>query len=181
MGGYADAIFGVRRKKTTNNCEFGMSVIPFSSAFQALTGNAPFPWQEAMYGFMVKGRFKELSSCNLPTGLGKTSVIAIWLIALANAPDKVPRRLVYVVDQRERLSMSQQTKGRSSDGGYVAKANYRLKTYLCWTHYAWRLSAYAPPNTNVLLRSVPFADSLRITENGGQTPRNLRSSWGRWT
>lgn len=49
---------------------------------------------------MVKGRFEELVSCNLPTGLGKTSVIAIWLIALANAPDKVPRRLGYVVNRR---------------------------------------------------------------------------------
>jgi CRISPR-associated endonuclease/helicase Cas3 len=53
-----------------------------------------------MYELMVKGRFEELASCDLPTGLGKTSVIAIWLIALAHAPDKVPRRLVYVVNRR---------------------------------------------------------------------------------
>ena len=77
-----------------------MSAIPFASAFQALTGNTPFPWQEAMYELMAKGSFEELASCNLPTGLGKTSVIAIWLIALANAPDKVPRRLAYVVNRR---------------------------------------------------------------------------------
>jgi CRISPR-associated endonuclease/helicase Cas3 len=36
----------------------------------------------------------------LPTGLGKTSVIAVWLIALANQPAKLPRRLVYVVNRR---------------------------------------------------------------------------------
>ena len=35
----------------------------------------------------------------LPTGLGKTSVMAIWLIARA-AGGPVPRRLVYVVDRR---------------------------------------------------------------------------------
>jgi CRISPR-associated endonuclease/helicase Cas3 len=40
------------------------------------------------------------SSCNLPTGLGKTAVVAIWLIALAAAPDRTPRRLVYVVNRR---------------------------------------------------------------------------------
>src|SRR5262249_12042779 len=39
------------------------------------------------------------ASCNLPTGLGKTSVIAVWLIALANGA-AVPRRLVYVVNRR---------------------------------------------------------------------------------
>ena len=74
--------------------------IDFRAAFQALTDNAPFPWQEAMYELMVKGSFRELASCNLPTGLGKTSVIVIWLIALANAPNKVPRRLAYVVNRR---------------------------------------------------------------------------------
>jgi CRISPR-associated endonuclease/helicase Cas3 len=35
----------------------------------------------------------------LPTGLGKTSVMAIWLIARAHGA-KLPRRLVYVVDRR---------------------------------------------------------------------------------
>lgn len=38
-------------------------------------------------------------SCNLPTGLGKTSVVAVWLIALAGGA-AVPRRLVYVVNRR---------------------------------------------------------------------------------
>jgi CRISPR-associated endonuclease/helicase Cas3 len=32
--------------------------------------------------------------------LGKTSVIAIWLIALMKKPEKIPRRLVYVVNRR---------------------------------------------------------------------------------
>lgn len=39
------------------------------------------------------------SAIDLPTGLGKTSVIAIWLLARA-AGAKVPLRLVYVVDRR---------------------------------------------------------------------------------
>ena len=36
---------------------------------------------------------------DIPTGLGKTSVMALWLIALA-AGARLPRRLVYVVDRR---------------------------------------------------------------------------------
>lgn len=69
----------------------------FDEAFEALTGHPPFPWQERLYDEFAKGRIPP--SCNLPTGLGKTSVVAIWLIALANGA-KVPRRLVYVVNRR---------------------------------------------------------------------------------
>src|SRR5205807_5174819 len=70
----------------------------FARAFEALTSNPPFPWQQALYEKFIRGDIPE--SCNLPTGLGKTSVIAIWLIALATRPDKMPRRLVYVVNRR---------------------------------------------------------------------------------
>ena len=72
--------------------------IDFAATFQALTGNAPFPWQRALYQKFVEGEIPK--SCNLPTGLGKTSVVTVWLIALANHPDTTPRRLVYVVNRR---------------------------------------------------------------------------------
>jgi CRISPR-associated endonuclease/helicase Cas3 len=39
------------------------------------------------------------SICDIPTGLGKTSVIAVWLLARAEGA-KVPCRLVYVVNRR---------------------------------------------------------------------------------
>ncbi|MGH9344759.1 MAG: type I-G CRISPR-associated helicase/endonuclease Cas3g [Terriglobia bacterium] len=71
----------------------------FRDRFRALTGEYPFPWQEDLYmGWFSQGHFPP--SCNLPTGLGKTSVVAIWLIALANRPEQFPRRLVYVVNRR---------------------------------------------------------------------------------
>jgi CRISPR-associated endonuclease/helicase Cas3 len=72
--------------------------ISFQDAFQGLTGNVPFPWQQAFYERMIAGKIP--SSCNLPTGVGKTSIIPIWLIAIAAAPASVPRRLVYVVNRR---------------------------------------------------------------------------------
>lgn len=74
-----------------------MNEVDFDAAFQALTGNAPFPWQQEMYRRFAAGDIP--ASCNLPTGLGKTSVVAVWLIALAN-DRPVPRRLVYVVNRR---------------------------------------------------------------------------------
>jgi CRISPR-associated endonuclease/helicase Cas3 len=64
----------------------------FATAFQKLTGKPPFPWQAALYQRLIGNDIPK--ACNLPTGLGKTSVIAIWLIALARHPERIPRRLV---------------------------------------------------------------------------------------
>ncbi|RJQ72315.1 MAG: type I-U CRISPR-associated helicase/endonuclease Cas3 [Desulfobacteraceae bacterium] len=70
----------------------------FTDFFCAATGNRPFPWQTALYEKFSTGQFP--TSANIPTGLGKTSIVAVWLIALALYPHKVPRRLVYVVNRR---------------------------------------------------------------------------------
>jgi CRISPR-associated endonuclease/helicase Cas3 len=75
-----------------------MDKIDFNTAFGILTGNAPFPWQRELYGLFAAGRFP--ATCSLPTGLGKTAIIPIWLIALATSLANVPRRLVYVVNRR---------------------------------------------------------------------------------
>jgi CRISPR-associated endonuclease/helicase Cas3 len=72
----------------------------FRQSFALLTGNpsGPFPWQERLYtDWFSRGRLP--GSCSLPTGVGKTSVVAIWLIALLHGA-KVPRRLVYCVNRR---------------------------------------------------------------------------------
>lgn len=70
----------------------------FADFFCAATGNRPFPWQTALYEKFSTGQFP--TPANIPTGLGKTSIVAVWLIALALCPHKVPRRLVYVVNRR---------------------------------------------------------------------------------
>src|ERR1700716_612319 len=79
----------------------------YAEAFEKLTGNKPFPWQWALYNEWFKeGKFP--ATATLPTGLGKTMVIAVWLLALATAPPgvKVPRRLVYVVNRRTVVDQS---------------------------------------------------------------------------
>jgi CRISPR-associated endonuclease/helicase Cas3 len=74
----------------------------FVSAFKAIDGkgNLPFPWQERLFRDFCCGLFP--SALDLPTGLGKTSVMAIWLLAraFADPTNSIPRRLVYVVDRR---------------------------------------------------------------------------------
>jgi CRISPR-associated endonuclease/helicase Cas3 len=73
-------------------------LINFADAFEQLTGHGPFPWQQRLYEHLIKADLP--SSCDLPTGLGKTAVIPIWMIALANRPDCIPHRLIYVVNRR---------------------------------------------------------------------------------
>jgi CRISPR-associated endonuclease/helicase Cas3 len=77
--------------------------VAFDDDFTLLTGNSPFPWQRALYERFVASDFPK--ACDLPTGLGKTSVISLWAIALANNP-KLPRRLVYVVNRRTVVDQS---------------------------------------------------------------------------
>ena len=77
-----------------------MSLDQFSIQFKQLADNAPFPWQEELYRRFTQEGEKIPASCAIPTGLGKTSVIAVWLIALATHPTRVPRRLAYVVNRR---------------------------------------------------------------------------------
>ena len=80
-----------------------MSPNLFKNLFKEATGNEPFPWQEKLYDEFLREEFPKL--CDIPTGLGKTSIIAIWLITLANHAQSgsvsgFPRRLVYVVNRR---------------------------------------------------------------------------------
>lgn len=73
-----------------------MNVDGFKQQFESLTGNKPLSWQVRLYENFETGIPEVI---DIPTGLGKTMVMAIWLIARVNGLD-VPTRLVYVVDRR---------------------------------------------------------------------------------
>lgn len=79
----------------------------FERFFELLTGNFPFPWQRKLFEELIDESFEQRlrKSCDIPTGLGKTSIMAIWLLALAHHANvrtlaDFPRRLVYVVNRR---------------------------------------------------------------------------------
>ena len=61
------------------------------------TRHAPFRWQRRLLQRLLDADPPQ--AVDVPTGLGKTSVMALWLIALAEGAE-LPRRLVYVVDRR---------------------------------------------------------------------------------
>ncbi|HVY04742.1 MAG TPA: type I-U CRISPR-associated helicase/endonuclease Cas3, partial [Burkholderiales bacterium] len=95
----------------------------FCKNFSCLTGHPPMLWQQRLFDQFKDGEIPQ--ALDLPTGLGKTAIIAVWLLALAwqaecarakqveaaherddAAPNAargrilLPRRLVYVVDRR---------------------------------------------------------------------------------
>jgi len=83
-------------------------MLSFSELFFELTGHPPFPWQARLFSEFANADLRKddfRKSCDVPTGLGKTSVIAIWLLALAHRAGRgdhqgFPRRLIYVVNRR---------------------------------------------------------------------------------
>lgn len=78
----------------------------FHDGFRLLSGGKdPFPWQQELFRRFLAGDSSLPSACILPTGVGKTSVLIIWLLALAwsirdESVPRVPRRLAYVVNRR---------------------------------------------------------------------------------
>lgn len=81
-----------------------MAIERLDHNFSALTGYPPFPWQRGLFrrfvGHGSNGLFPPL--CDIPTGPGRGSVMAVWVLALADHAARgraraFPRRLVYVV------------------------------------------------------------------------------------
>ena len=73
-----------------------------ASVFATLTAEngeeyPPFRWQSRLLRRFINADLPKV--VDIPTGLGKTSVMALWLIALGEGAN-LPRRLVYVVDRR---------------------------------------------------------------------------------
>jgi len=68
-----------------------------ASAMRLSSEETPFHWQQELLVKFMANQIPDV--LDIPTGLGKTAVMAIWLVArICDA--NVPRRLVYVVDRR---------------------------------------------------------------------------------
>ena len=73
----------------------------FEQAFHALTDHEPYPWQQALYERLIDPVAAWPANVDIPTGLGKTAIIPVWLIALTMNPSiRIPRWLAYVVNRR---------------------------------------------------------------------------------
>lgn len=67
------------------------------TAEEGRPGHAPFSWQKRLLHRLIEANLP--AAVDVPTGLGKTAVMALWLIALGES-SRLPRRLAYVVDRR---------------------------------------------------------------------------------
>ena len=72
----------------------GGAAIP---GFEEVAGHAPWPWQRRLYRRFAAGDIPE--TLDIPTGLGKTSCVPLYLLARLRNP-ALARRIVYVVDRR---------------------------------------------------------------------------------
>jgi len=78
---------------TLESVEYGR----FEALFQNIMHVKPFLWQWRLFNRFLHNDLPDV--IDIPTGLGKTSVMAIWLLARAFNPE-LPRRLIYVVDRK---------------------------------------------------------------------------------
>ncbi|MFV2013294.1 MULTISPECIES: DEAD/DEAH box helicase family protein [unclassified Micromonospora] len=66
---------------------------------EAHGGRRPFPWQQALLDrILTDGRWPDV--IDVPTGLGKTTVLDVAVFVAALRPDLAPRRTFFVVDRR---------------------------------------------------------------------------------
>jgi CRISPR-associated endonuclease/helicase Cas3 len=77
----------------------------FADYFVKLTARPPYPWQRKLFSsFIAPATEPWPEVVDLPTGAGKTSVLHVWLLALAWSiraeTFSVPRRLAWIVNRR---------------------------------------------------------------------------------
>ena len=106
----------------------------FEEMFKKLTGYEPLRWQCRLYDEWLDGDIKPV--IDLPTGMGKTNVMAIWFIARAKQIEekrsgRLPTRLVYVVDRRtvvdQATELAVQIRCEASTAGIVPPAVSTLR------------------------------------------------------
>src|SRR6266436_2632676 len=108
------------------------STAHFAELFEVLTDHGPYPWQRKLFEMMLAGEVP--ANVSLPTGTGKTSIMAIWLLALASQAERnlfhtgIQRRLVWVVNRRvvvdQATSEAEQLAVRVRDTQNVVKLRY---------------------------------------------------------
>ncbi|MCP2340167.1 type I-G CRISPR-associated helicase/endonuclease Cas3g [Actinomadura rupiterrae] len=76
-----------------------LTAADFEALVHEVHGHGPFPWQQALVNdILASGRWPDV--VDVPTGLGKTSLIDVFVFVAAVRPELARRRLFFVVDRR---------------------------------------------------------------------------------
>jgi CRISPR-associated endonuclease/helicase Cas3 len=117
----------------------------FIERFRGLTGFTPMQWQTRLFERIVANDLPD--RCDIATGLGKTSVIPIWLLAIVAQMEAghlaLPRRLFYVVNRRTVVDQAT---------AVVEQLRQRLVDP---ENGAWSESSSALTEVSLVLRRVP--------------------------
>ncbi|MBO4170777.1 type I-U CRISPR-associated helicase/endonuclease Cas3 (plasmid) [Cereibacter azotoformans] len=154
----------------------------FARRFAALTTRegrpafSPFPWQERLHARLAAGEIP--TTVDLPTGLGKTSVIACWLLAHASHPTflnpALPRRLVYVVDRRAVVDQASEEVARFT-GTWKAAAGPAAPDITIATLRGQHIDsgewARHPAKLSVIVGTVDMIGSRLLFSGYGVSPR----------
>ncbi len=155
----------------------------FSSDFRTLTGNGskdgyePLRWQQRLFARFCEDDIPRI--CDLPTGMGKTSVIQIWLLArrrrelLAKKP-ALPTRLVYVVDRRTVVDQATKVAERAKKNSSLLDRPYEIAVSTLRGQYAdnreWTRN---PSRPAIIIGTVDMIGS-RLLFSGYRSSYKLR-------
>ena len=70
----------------------------FTKFFEIMHGFKPYPYQYRLMESFIKGNYPKTLS--IPTGLGKSYIVTIFIFTLYKRPDITPRRLIFVSDRQ---------------------------------------------------------------------------------
>ncbi|MDX2082081.1 MAG: type I-U CRISPR-associated helicase/endonuclease Cas3 [Terrimicrobiaceae bacterium] len=152
-----------------------------SQALSLPSGSRPFSWQNSLLDRFLNSPEPFPDALDIPTGLGKTSVMGIWLVAkAAGAP--LPRRLIYVVDRRVVVDQATTVAERLRafvDGNPDLKRDLRLAkplpiSTLRGQHLDNREWAEDPSSPAIIIGTVDMIGSRLLFEGYGVS-RKTRS------
>jgi len=140
----------------------------FEQVFRTLTGHEPLRWQTRLHVQFMAGDLPP--ALDLPTGLGKTSVMAVWLAARIMGA-RLHNRLVYVVDRRTVVDQAtaEAEKLARNAAGLLAGGNLAIST-LRGQHVDNRRWMEDPAAPAIIIGTVDMIGSRLLFQGYGVSP-----------
>ncbi len=132
--------------------------LDFTSWYEERHGYQPFPWQVKMAELIASGH--PPASISVPTGCGKTAIIAAWHWAIESGLN-IPKRLIYVVDRR--LIVDSVTEYAEKLGCNVVKMRGGVTI-----DNSWMMQPHKP---SVIVSTVDQAGSRLLWRGYGVSPK----------
>jgi CRISPR-associated endonuclease/helicase Cas3 len=131
--------------------------LDFSCWYEDKHGYQPFPWQRRLAGYAASGHWPDMIA--VPTGAGKTGIIAVWHW-LHESGEDAPTRLIYVIDRR--LIVDSATDYAERIGAHVIKMRGGITVDNSWL--------MEPNKPTVIVSTVDQVGSRLLWRGYGVSP-----------